>query len=136
MSGRVTSPSLSLPSVEDPPGGILATANSRITPDGYPYPLTLEWASPYRNESIWKWLESRDHLTAADMLTLQTDIYSSLDKALAQRFAYAIDHTANSSARLRQAADILRNWDGVVATSTSAPGSHCSSQASLVAVSA
>jgi len=40
-----------LPGSLDPPGGILATANARITPDGYPTPLSLEWASPYRNES-------------------------------------------------------------------------------------
>ncbi len=31
-----------LPSAEDPANGILATANSRVTPDGYPYQLTLE----------------------------------------------------------------------------------------------
>ena len=35
-----------LPSALDPANGILATANSRITPDGYPYPLTLGWARP------------------------------------------------------------------------------------------
>jgi penicillin amidase len=51
----------SLPSSLDPPSGILATANSRITPDGYPTPLSLEWASPYRNERIWKWLSSLRH---------------------------------------------------------------------------
>ena len=113
-------PFAALPSVEDPASGIVATANSRITPDGYPYPLTLEWAAPYRNERIWKWLGAKDHLTPADMLTLQTDIYSSVDKALAQRFAYAIDHADKSSNRLRQAADILRSWDGVVVTNTPA----------------
>ena len=113
-------PFTALPSVEDPESGIVATANSRITPDGYPYPLTLEWASPYRNERIWKSLAAKDHLTPADMLALQTDIYSSLDKALSQRFAYAIDHAASSSNRLRQAADILRNWNGQVVTDTPA----------------
>ena len=114
-------PFSALPSIEDPANGIVATANSRITPDGYLYPLTLEWASPYRNERIWKWLAGRQHLTAADMLTLQTDIYSELDKALAERFAYAIDHAGTSSNRLRQAADILRTWDGVLTEDAAAP---------------
>ena len=111
----------SLPSSLDPPSGILATANSRVTPDGYPTPLSLEWASPYRNERIWKWLSSHERMTRADMLSLQTDIDSELDHELAQRFAYAIDHAHRPSARLRAAADILRAWDGVLHTNESAP---------------
>ena len=58
-----------LPSVLDPADGILATANSRITPDGFPYPLTLNWAGPYRNERIWKWLAGKEKLTPTDMLS-------------------------------------------------------------------
>ncbi|HEY6447677.1 MAG TPA: penicillin acylase family protein [Acidobacteriaceae bacterium] len=103
-----------LPSAFDPPDGILATANARVTPDGYPTPLTLEWAEPYRNERIWKWLEPKDKLTQADMLTLQTDVYSEVDQEIAQRLAYAIDHASHTDAQLRQAADLLRTWDGVV----------------------
>ena len=38
-----------LPAVTDPAGGILATANARITPDAYPYQVSLDWALPYRN---------------------------------------------------------------------------------------
>lgn len=114
-------PFATMPASFDPPGGILATANSRITPDGYPTPLSLEWASPYRNERIWKWLASHEKLTRPDMLRLQTDITSELDHELAQRFAYAIDHTAHPTARLRAAADILRSWDGVLHTTEAAP---------------
>ncbi len=114
-------PFATLPSSLDPPGGILATANSRITPDNYPTPLSLEWASPYRNERIWKWLASHEKMTRSDMLSLQTDIDSELDHELAQRFAYAIDHARHPSARLRAAANILRSWDGVMHTTEAAP---------------
>lgn len=103
-----------LPTTYDPPEGILATANARVTPDGYPTPLTLEWADPYRNERIWKWLEPKSKLTQRDMLALQTDVYSELDQEIAQRLAYAIDHASRAEPRLRQAADLLRFWDGVV----------------------
>ena len=114
-----------LPSVLDPPNGILATANNRITPEGYPYPITLDWTDPYRNERIWKVLTAAQHLTPADMLKLQTDIYSDVDHLIAQRLAYAIDHagphlSANPK-RLHQAADILRNWKGRVDASSPAP---------------
>ncbi len=102
-----------LPSVLDPPDGIVATANARVSPDGYPYQLTLEWASPYRNERIWHWLAGKRGLTRGDMLKLQTDVYSEVDQEIAQHFAYAIDHAEHPSERARTAADLLRSWDGV-----------------------
>src|SRR5215470_2431264 len=103
-----------MPSTLDPANGILATANSRVTPDNYPFQITLDWAAPYRNERIWKWLSGKDKLKPADMLTLQTDIYSEIDQEFAQRFAYAIDHASKTDPRLRQAADLMRTWDGTV----------------------
>jgi penicillin amidase len=107
-------PFAQMPSAEDPANGILATANSRIAPDGYPYQITLEWAAPYRNERIWKWLAGKNNLVPADMLKLQGDIYSPLDQELGRRYAYAIDHSAKPDNQLRQAADLLRSWDGVM----------------------
>jgi penicillin G amidase len=105
-----------LPSVLDPDSGIVATANARITPDDYSYPLALNWDAPYRNERIWKWLSSHAKLTPADMLTLETDTFSEVDRELAQRFAYAIDRSTVADAKLRQAADLLRTWNGMITT--------------------
>jgi penicillin G amidase len=114
-----------LPQAFDPPNGILATANSRVTPEGYPFPITLNWGAPYRNERIWKVLSSHEHLTPADMLTLQTDVYSNVDQAIAQRLAYAIDHSTTPAfakdKRLHQAADLLRDWNGNVDADAAAP---------------
>jgi penicillin G amidase len=107
-------PFAELPSVLDPDNGIVATANARITPDGYPYPLALNWEAPYRNERIWKWLSSHTKLTPADMLTLQMDTFSEVDRGMAQRFAYSIDRVTGADAQLRQAADLMRTWDGVI----------------------
>jgi penicillin amidase len=115
-----------LPTTIDPPGGILATANARTAPDAYPNPITLNWASPYRNERIWKQLASKPKFSPADMIALQTDVYSDLDHVIAQRLAYAIDHAidhpgpngkprpAIDQKQLRQAADLLRTWNGQV----------------------
>jgi penicillin amidase len=101
-----------LPAQFDPPSGFLATANSRVTTDKSPYPLSLEWQDPYRAERIYKSLQGHDGLTAKDMLAVQTDIYSEMDQELAHRFAYAIDHVAGADDRLRKAADLMRSWDG------------------------
>jgi penicillin amidase len=54
------------------------------------------------------------------MLQVQTDIYSAVDQELAQRFAYAIDHSDNPEPRLKQAADLLRTWDGKLTADSAA----------------
>lgn len=110
-----------LPSAYDPPSGILATANGRITPDGYPYPVSFEWDCSIRTQRIYRYLQADKKFTPADMLALQTDVYSDFDRFLAQRFAYAVDHSQSASPRDHQAADILRNWDGVLSVNSPAP---------------
>jgi penicillin amidase len=109
-----------LPFSVDPPSGLLATANSRVTPNDTKFPLTLEWADPYRAERVYIDLRGRDKLTRDDMLAVQTDIYSAVDQELAHRFAYAIDRTETKDARLKQAADLLRSWDGRMSTDSPA----------------
>jgi penicillin amidase len=133
-----------LPQAVDPPNGILATANARITPDDYPYPVTLNWGAPYRNQRIWKVLadksiSTKNQLTPADMLALQTDVYSDLDHVIAERLAYAIDHASVPelsrdkalAKRLRQAADLLRAWDGNVDANAAAPAIVVATRAQL-----
>jgi penicillin amidase len=101
-----------MPSVYNPPSGIIATANGRVTANGYKYSITKEWESPYRTERIYRVLRQNKKFTAADMLALQTDVQSDLDKFVAQRMVYAVDQTPGVSARTRSAADILRRFDG------------------------
>ena len=109
-----------MPNAFDPPSGLLATANSRVTTDKSLYPLTLEWPSPYRTERIYKALSGRNGLTPADMLAVQTDVYSEVDQEIGHRLAYAIDQTAGADDRLHKAADLMRKWDGKVTTDSAA----------------
>jgi len=101
-----------LPAVFNPPGGIIATANSKITPKNYPYQLATQWFPPYRTERIYHVLESNKKFSPADMLALQTDITSEYDRFFADRFVYAIDHSGKATDRTRQAADVMRGFDG------------------------
>jgi penicillin amidase len=135
-----------LPQAYDPPDGVLATANARVTPEGYRYPITLDWMAPYRTERIYRVLEAghgkipvasppkntasnetlalSHPLTAQDMLSLQNDVYSKLDHIIAQRLAYSIDHATGplkNDSTLHQAADLLRDWNGNVDANSSAP---------------
>jgi penicillin amidase len=124
-----------LPNTFDPPSGFLATANSRVTTDKSPYPLTDDWADPYRIERIYKSLDGRDQLTPADVLAVQTDIYSEVDQEMGHRFAYAIDHTpgpdGNGDPELRQAADLMRSWDGRLTTDSAAASIVTQTRAAL-----
>jgi len=101
-----------LPGVYDPPEGILATANGRITPNKYPYSVSTEWDAPWRTERIYRVLESGKKFSAGDMLSLQTDVYSAFDRFCAERFVYALDQTKKLSPRTQQARDLMRDWDG------------------------
>jgi penicillin amidase len=120
-----------MPNALDPPSGFLATANSRVTTDRSPYPLSLEWVDPYRVERIYKALQGRDKLTPKDMLAVQTDVYSEVDQELAHRFAYAIDHTPGVDDRLRRAADLMRSWDGRLSTDSVAASVYAWAHRSL-----
>src|ERR1700731_2395524 len=110
-----------MPHVYDPPGGILATANGRITPEGYKYSISTEWDAPWRTDRIYRVLESGKKFAPADMLALQMDGSSTYDRFCADKFVYAVDHAAIASDRAKRAADILRDWDGRMSADSAAP---------------
>ena len=110
-----------LPSIYNPPSGIIATANGRITPDDYPYSISMEWEAPWRTARIYHVLESGRKFSPADMLALETDIHSEPHLFAAERLVYAIDHASKPSARAKQAADLMRNWDGRMVADSAPP---------------
>jgi penicillin amidase len=110
-----------LPNIYNPPSGVIATANGRITPDKYPNSISMEWEAPWRTVRIYHVLESGRQFSPSDMLALQLDIQSEADQFAAERFVYAVDHASKASARARQAADLMRNWDGRMDANLAAP---------------
>jgi len=110
-----------MPHVYDPPGGILASANGRITPDGYKYSISTDWDAPWRTDRIYRVLESGKKFAPADMLALQMDVSSTYDRFCADKFVYAVDHAASASDRAKRAVEILRDWDGRMSADSAAP---------------
>lgn len=110
-----------LPNIYNPPSGIIATANGRITPDKYPNSISMEWEAPWRTARIYHVLESGRQFSTADMLALQNDIQSEPVQFAAERLVYAVDHASKPSARAKQAADLMRSWDGRMVASSAAP---------------
>jgi penicillin amidase len=112
-----------LPSVFNPPSGIIGTANSRISPDGYAYSISAEWEAPWRTDRIYRVLSSGRKFSPADMLGLETDIYSELDRFVADKLVEAIEHGKAKPVSLRAhtAIDILRDWNGQMSANSAAP---------------
>jgi len=103
-----------LPHAFNPPGGIIATANSRVVPDGYPYFITHDWATPYRTARIFQLLEAAPPrtLTVDDMLRIQMDIHSIEDEQLAKRLVAAGAVHPPETDDARYALGLLQKWDG------------------------
>ncbi len=110
-----------MPRVYDPESGILASANGRITSDGYKYSISNEWEAPWRTDRIYRVLESGKKFSPADMLALQMDVSSTYDRFVAEKFVYALDHAGKLSDKAKRAADILRDWDGRMSADSAAP---------------
>ncbi|HSB75968.1 MAG TPA: penicillin acylase family protein, partial [Terriglobales bacterium] len=120
-----------LPSVFNPPSGILATANGRITSEKYPYSLSVEWGPPYRTERIYKVLEAEKKFTPAEMLALQTDVYSAFDHFCAERFVYALDQVKGLAPQAREARELMRKWDGRMLADSAAAAVESSAREEL-----
>ena len=110
-----------LPSIFNPASGIIGTANARITLDGYPYSISAEWEAPWRVDRIYRVLGFGRKFSASDMLAIQTDIFSELDRFVADKLVYAADHAKNPPPQAKQAADILRSWNGQMTADSAAP---------------
>ncbi len=102
----------SLPHAYNPSSGIIATANGRIVPDGYPYFITSMWASPYRTARIYGLLEAGSRLTVADMLRIQTDIRPLDDVWLAKQLLAAATKRPAQGTDAQYALSLLTSWDG------------------------
>jgi len=73
---RGTIPFDALPHVVDPPRGYVASANERVAPDDYPYPLYGSWGGGQRAERIRQTLEGGHGYDRDQSVALQNDVHS------------------------------------------------------------
>ena len=67
-----------LPSVLDPKGGYVVTANQAVTTPSYPYYIGDSYDYGYRSQRILDLLRSKQALTVKDVASIQLDSYSLL----------------------------------------------------------
>ncbi|MBW8270745.1 penicillin acylase family protein [Caldovatus aquaticus] len=99
-----------LPYAEDPPEGVLASANERPEPLGgrAPPPLGLFFSDGDRLERLRALLAARERLSVADLMALQRDTLS----PKAARLAAALRRRLEGLAEAAPVAAALDGWDG------------------------
>lgn len=127
-----------LPHAYNPAGGLIATANSRVIPDGYPYFFTEAWAAPFRTARIFDLLEAGTPgrqcgaagapqtaksacFTVADMLKIDMDIHPLDDAWLAPALARAAAAHPPEQQDSRKAIDLVQHWNGEATAGSPVP---------------
>ncbi len=110
-------PFAELPQVENPPSGRIVSANHRVTPPGYRWHLTHDWAAPYRAARIHAVLDALIPHDLDAAAALQTDVKSGAAVELLPVMLGLLDiGSANADA-----VEILLAWDGNMGRDRPAP---------------
>ena len=110
-----------LPSIYNPPRGIIVSANQNPFPPDYPYPVSGKFDSPDRARQILDRLSGHQGWSPDRMLRVQTDVYSALLRFVATQAVAAYEKSRTRSADLDTAAALLRGWNGQVDQDAAAP---------------
>ena len=104
-----------LPTLYDPPSGIIVTANQRIVGTDYPYFLTHHWAQPYRARRILDLLNEKPKLSSEDFRRILGDVYSIAGVSFT-REAVKLLRTKLTPAdeKLKAHLEAFEKWDGQV----------------------
>jgi penicillin amidase len=104
-----------LPTLYDPPSGIIVTANQRIVGADYPYFLSHSWAQPYRARRIFDLLHQKPKLTTDDFRRIQGDVYSIGHVMFAHEAAKILrPRLTPADTKLAAVIDGFDKWDGLV----------------------
>jgi penicillin amidase len=114
-------PYAELPMLFNPPSGIIATANQNPFPADYPYGVDGLFAPPYRARQIRDLLTARQGWHAADMITVQKDVYSAFEKFMARQIVAAYEKRQAHEPAMDDAIGLLRKWNGQMDKDAAAP---------------
>jgi len=102
-----------VPSVYNPPGHMIVSANQRPVSDNFPYYIGTSFDAfdnGYRADEITKQLHGRTNLTPIDMAHLQQDRHDYIASLFIPRFTAFLATTALSTQE-RSAEHLLQSWD-------------------------
>jgi penicillin amidase len=100
-----------LPRVENPPDGIIATANARTVGPEYKYYISDRQAGPYRTARLYELLSGRTGLRAEDCNAIQNDIVSLPNRFLAGALLQTAKTKQPADVRAQRLVAKLAGWD-------------------------
>lgn len=109
-----------LPASFNPKAGFEVTANQNPFPKDYKYPVHGGFAAEYRSNQIRNMLMAHNGLKPANMLVVQKDVYSGFMAFLARQVVRTCDRLKVAGPS-KEAADLLRNWNGQMDKDQAAP---------------
>jgi len=110
-----------LPQVKNPPQGYIATANGKITPDGYRHFITAIWPDSYRQDRIKELLRGSWKTTLDNAAGIMRDTYST---AAREQLAILLHYPPMASVfdiNRSAASEVLQRWDFRVNRENAAP---------------
>ena len=97
--------------------GWIATANQRITPEGYPHFLGQDWVAPHRMDRITQMIEAKPQHDIESMKTMQNDVLSLSTQRLMPHLLAAQSSHALAPAAMK----VLQSFNGEMKTEEAAP---------------
>ncbi len=95
------------PNLYNPETGLIVMANQNILPEDYPFYVSYDWDAPFRANRVKELLLQTEKHSVSSLQSLQGDIYSQKGEL----FYPFIRQIAGAQGKLKQALDILQNWD-------------------------
>jgi penicillin amidase len=95
------------PQSYNPANHFVATANSRITPDGFKHVFSYEWALPFREQRVKEMLAEKKKFSIDDFTRMHYDVLS----LPARRFQGVLKQWNAPDARAEEIKKRLLNWD-------------------------
>lgn len=107
-----------MPGLINPKRGYVVTANNRLAPPDFPYPLAGCWASGHRARRIRQQIEAKKTWSRDDCRRLQMDVHSGRAAACVSPLIAVLQGDADP--RVQQAVSILKGWNYHIAADSGA----------------
>jgi penicillin amidase len=108
-----------LPHAFDPPAGFVASANERVAPDDYPYPLHGAFGAGHRGQRIRAVLEAQSSFDRDQAIALQNDLESTRAGRLCPPLVERLAQTTHADVALLR--DALATWNYRYTLDSTAP---------------
>ena len=95
------------PTCYNPEEGLIVMANQNMLPEDFPFYVSADWDAPFRANRIKELLLRTEKHSVSSLQSLQQDIHSKKGELLLP----LIKQIVGSEGKLKQALDILQNWD-------------------------